>query len=70
LEQQIYRNKTKIQRGQITVLRVYVPTEGREELNGELYEMLQNILDKANKSDYIMLTGDTNARVGNNKVIT
>jgi hydrogenase maturation factor len=45
-----------------------VPTEGREELNEEFYEMLQNILNEANKSDYIMLTGDTNARVGNNKV--
>jgi len=45
-----------------------VPTEGREELNEEFYEMLQKILDKANKSDNIMLTGDMNTTVGNNKV--
>ena len=50
--------RLKVQRGHLTVLRVvYVPTEGREELNKELYEMLHKILDKANKSDNIMLTG-------------
>jgi len=43
-----------------------VPTEGREELNEEFYEMLQKILDKVNKSDNIMLTRDMNTRVGNN----
>ena len=29
---------------------------------------LQEISDKVNKNDYIMLTGDMNARAGNNKV--
>ena len=43
-----------------------MPTEGREELNEEFYEMLQKILDKVNKSDNIMLTRDMNTRVGNN----
>jgi hypothetical protein len=42
------------------------PTEGKDELNDEFYETLQKILDKVNNNDYIMLTGDMNARVGNN----
>jgi len=43
-------------------------TEGREELNEEFYETLQKILGKVNKNDYIMLIGDMNGRVGNNRV--
>ena len=54
------------QRGHLTILGVYAPTEGRDELNKEFYETLQKILDKVNKNDYIMLIGDMNARVGNN----
>jgi len=42
----------------------------RDELNEEFYEKLQKILDKVNKNDYIMLIGDMNARVGNNRVAT
>jgi hypothetical protein len=41
--------------------------EGREELKEEFYEMLRKILDIESKSDYIMLIGNTNTRVGNNK---
>jgi len=39
----------------LTVLRVYVPTEGRGELSEEYYETLQKILDKVNKNRYIEL---------------
>ena len=45
-----------------------MPTEGTEELSEEFYETLQKILDTVNNSDYILLTGDMNTRVGNNKV--
>jgi len=55
----------KTQRGHLTILRVYALTEGRDKLNEEFYEMLQKILDKVNKNDYLMLIGDMNARVGN-----
>jgi hypothetical protein len=33
-----------------------------------MYETLQKILDKANKSDTVVLIADMNARVGNNEV--
>jgi CRISPR/Cas system CSM-associated protein Csm2 small subunit len=42
------------------MLGVYSLTESREESNEEFYETLQKILDKVNKTDYIMLTGDMN----------
>jgi hypothetical protein len=63
-----YRNKTENTKGHLTILGVYGATEGREELSEEFYETLQKILDKVNKNGYIMLIGDMNARVGNNKV--
>jgi exonuclease III len=56
------------QRGHLTILGVYAPTEGKNGLNEEFYETLQKILDKVNKNDHIMLIGDINAKVGNNRV--
>jgi len=64
----IIETRLKTQRGHLTILGVYTPTEARDELTEEFYETLQKILDKVNKNDYIMLIGDMNARVGNNKV--
>ena len=43
-------------------------TEGREGISELFDETLQMILDKVNKNDYIMLTGDMSARVRNNAV--
>jgi hypothetical protein len=42
----ILETRLKIHRGHITILRVYVPTEGREELSEEVYETLKKISDK------------------------
>jgi len=64
----VMETRLKTQRGHLRILGVYAPTEGRDELNEELYETLQKILDKVNKNDYIILIGDMNARVGNNIV--
>jgi len=60
--------RLKIQRGHVTILAVYGVTESRDELNEEFYEKPQKILDKVNKNNYIILIGDMNARVGNNRV--
>jgi hypothetical protein len=59
----IIETRLKTQRGHLTMLGVYAPTEGRDELNEEFYETLQKVLDKVNRNDYIMLIGDMNARV-------
>ena len=57
----------KIYREYLTVLEVYVPTEGREELSEEFCETLQKILDEVNKIEYILSIGRMNTRAGNNK---
>jgi hypothetical protein len=57
----VIETRLKTQRGHLTILGVYAPTNGKDEINGEL-------LGKVNKNDYIMLIGDTNARFGNNRV--
>jgi hypothetical protein len=46
-----------------------VSTESREELSEGFYETLQKILDTVNNNDYMLLIGDMNARVGNNKLL-
>jgi len=63
----VTETRLKTQRGHLTLLGVYAPTEGRDELNEEFYETLQKILDKVNKNDYIILIGDVNARVESNR---
>jgi len=65
----VIETRLKTQRGHLTMLGVYAPTEGRDELNEEFYETLQKVLDKVNRNDYIMLIGDMNARVWNSRVI-
>jgi hypothetical protein len=59
----------KINRGYLTVLGLYTPEEGKHELNDVFYDQLQNIFDKINKNDYILMMGDLNARTGNTKVM-
>jgi hypothetical protein len=51
----------KINRGYITILRMYIPEEARHELSNDFYESLQNIYDNVNKNDYILMLGDINA---------
>jgi CRISPR/Cas system CSM-associated protein Csm2 small subunit len=57
-----YSNKTETHRGHLKTLVVHAPTAGKKQNSEEFYETLQNILDKVNKSDYIMLIGDLNDR--------
>ena len=64
----VIETRLKTERRHLTILAVYALMEGRDELNEEFYETLQNILDKVNRNDYIMLIGDMNVRVGNNSV--
>jgi hypothetical protein len=47
---------------------VYAPTEGDKESSEIFYNLLQEITNKVNKSDYLMVMGDLNARIGSNKV--
>ena len=50
----------------ITVIQVYAPTSNTEEAEVEqFYEELQDLLELAPKKDVLFITGDWNAKVGN-----
>ena len=64
----ITETRPKIHRGHLTILGVYGPTEGREELSEEFYETLQKLPDKVNNIDCIILIEDMNTIILNNKL--
>ena len=57
----------KISRGYLTVIGIYAPIEGEED-ESTFYNKLQQTLNKIDKSDFIMIMGDFNARIGNTKI--
>jgi hypothetical protein len=52
----------------MTAICIYAPIEGNDDENDCFYKLVQNILDKINKSDFIAIMGDFNARAGNIKI--
>ena len=49
----------------LTVVHVYAPTEdAEEEVKNKFYRRLQGVLDTRNKHDMLIVTGDMNAKVG------
>ena len=49
----------------ITVIQVYAPTSNSEEAEVEwFYEDLQGLLELTPKEDFLIITGDWNAKVG------
>jgi len=65
VNERILQLRYKLQRGYLTLLAVYAPEEGKTAQTEELYETLQDQIDKINKNDYIVIARDYNARVGN-----
>jgi len=55
-------------RGHITIIGVHASEEGREEEMRHFYKQLQKEVDKYNKSDSLIISGDLNARVGNQPI--
>ena len=68
LNERIMTCRFKIERGYMTVICLYSPEEGRREEVNWFYKDLQEIYDKCNKNDYIIIGGDLNARIGNRKM--
>jgi exonuclease III len=62
--ERILEVRLKLSRGNLTVLGLYTPEEEREEDSDEFYKQLQDIYNKLNKNDYVILTGELNARMG------
>ena len=52
----------------LTLIHTYAPTEDAEEqAKDEFYTRLQDVLDKRNKHDMLIVTGDMNAKVGDER---
>ena len=50
----------------LTFIHTYAPTEDAEEqAKDEFYMRLQDVLDRRNKHNMLIVTGDMNAKVGN-----
>jgi exonuclease III len=60
--------RLKLSRLNLTIFGLYDPEEGREEGSNEFYKQLQDIYNKLNKNDHVILVGDLNARVGNKSI--
>ena len=53
----------------ITIIQVYAPTSNAEEADVEwFYEDLQDLLELTPKNDVLFITGDLNAKVGNQEI--
>ena len=49
----------------LTIIRVYAPIlDAEKEVKDEFYEQLQSVVEKVNKHDMVIITGDMNAKVG------
>jgi len=60
--------RLKTNRGHITIVGVYAPEEGREEITRRFYKQLRKEVDKYNKSDSLIIPENLNARVGNQQI--
>jgi hypothetical protein len=66
--ERILEVRLKLSRENLTILGLYAPEEGCEEDSDVFYKQLQDIYNKVNKNDYVILAGDLNATVGNKSI--
>ena len=60
--------KLNIGVGKLLLFELYAPEEGRVDDNKNFYSQLQEILNKTNKNDYILLSRYMNTRTGNAEI--
>lgn len=65
INKRILTIRIRIDREYMTIIAVYAPEKDREKESKIFYQNLQEVLDKTNNNDIIMLVGDFNAQVGN-----
>ena len=56
--------RLKVKRGNMTVIATYATEDGRKEKLEAFYDTLQKEVDKYIKSDFLIIVGDMNARIG------
>lgn len=64
----IIQTRIKTECGYLSVLAVHAPEEGDEEGNELVYSRLQEIMNKVQIPDYLVIMGNLNARVGIKKI--
>jgi hypothetical protein len=64
----IIQTRIKTECGYLSVLAVYAPEESDEEGNKLVYSRLQEITNKVQIPDYLVIMGELNARVGIKKI--
>jgi hypothetical protein len=58
INERILQLRYKLQRGYLTLLAACAPEEGKTEQTEELFETLQEQIDKINKNDHVIVAGD------------
>ena len=67
----MYKRQTidlKTTRGQLEIVGVYAPEQGKREETERFYKQLQKTYDKIKKIQYIVVAGDLNARICNKPI--
>lgn len=52
----------------LTVMGIYAPEEGPKEETDEFFEIVQKETNKWNRTDYLIVSADLNARIRNNAI--
>ena len=61
--------RIKARHANMSILQIYAPTLDKDdEVHDEFYEQLQVTMESINRSDYLIVLGDCNAILGNEKV--
>jgi hypothetical protein len=68
INERIPQIRCKLKTGYLKLIAVYASKEGKFEQTEEIYENLQDQVNKINKNDYIIVSGDYNTRVGKNPI--
>jgi exonuclease III len=60
--------KMRIACREFNIIRVYTPVKGKQEETKIFYTDIQEIIENSTKTEYLILAGDFNARIGNRPV--
>lgn len=64
INERLVITRLKISRGHLTIIGAYAPEEGKTEETELFYEELQKQINNISKGDYLIISGDLNARIG------
>lgn len=68
VDERILTIRLRIGRGHLTIIGVYAPANAKKEEIEIFYDTLQKVVQKVNKNDSLIISGDFNARIGNSPI--